>query len=252
MEFDPRELVSSVAEYEHRPVDVYDDLAPLYDVVHARSVDYEAQARFVEGVAPAAATRVLDGACGTGRLLAVLEGRFEVAVGLDRSAGMLDVAAGNVDAPLVRADLAAFSADEPFDVVAVFGNTLAEFVDDDDLRALFAGVRGYLADDGVLVCDFERRSDAVNGRVVRDSFDTGGLDVERTIVETLESERLVRFSFAYEVAAHATGETARAGESFRGRAFDPEELIAAAEREGFSAATVRDGPDGDPALVAER
>jgi len=97
---------------------VYDLLAPYYDAVTG---DSAAEAAFIRGIIerrhPQAAT-LLDLACGTGGLTALLAGAYQVS-GLDISPAMLAVARDKLPGrtPLYLADMTSFRLDARFDVI---------------------------------------------------------------------------------------------------------------------------------------
>jgi ubiquinone/menaquinone biosynthesis C-methylase UbiE len=92
---------------------------------HAFAVE---RAALVDAVGPLTGRTLLDVGCGTGRFAAALVDAGAQVTGVDRNAGMLAVAAGRVDAPLLRADAHRLPfADGCFDVVVAV--TLLEFAD---------------------------------------------------------------------------------------------------------------------------
>lgn len=101
-------------------------LARHYDAIHA-SKPYEREARrVVEHLTESVQGEidsVLDAACGTGRHVAELVGRFDC-VGVDANAGMLRLARKRVpEAAFVQADMCSLSLDRRFDAMTcLFGS----------------------------------------------------------------------------------------------------------------------------------
>ena len=95
-----------VGEAKVRAVDdMFDRIAPRYDLLNRMltfGMDVGWRKRTVAALGLPPGSRVLDIACGTGDLCRVLKTSGYVAIGIDRSAGML--AAARTSAPLVRAD----------------------------------------------------------------------------------------------------------------------------------------------------
>jgi SAM-dependent methyltransferase len=97
---------------------VYDLLAPHYDAVTG---DSAAEAAFIHRIIErrhGQAATLLDLACGTGGMTALLSGAYQVS-GLDISPGMLAVARAKLPArtPLYLADMTSFRLDARFDVI---------------------------------------------------------------------------------------------------------------------------------------
>ena len=85
--------------------DMFDRIAPRYDLLNRMltfGMDVGWRKRTVAALGLPPAARVLDIACGTGDLCRELKSQGYVAIGIDRSAGML--AAARTSAPLLRAD----------------------------------------------------------------------------------------------------------------------------------------------------
>jgi SAM-dependent methyltransferase len=96
----------------------YDLLAPHYDAVTG---DSAAEAAFIHDIIERChgrAATLLDLACGTGTMTALLAGAYQVS-GLDISPAMLAVARQKLPArtPLYLADMASFRLDVTFDVI---------------------------------------------------------------------------------------------------------------------------------------
>lgn len=103
---------------------LYADLSGYYDRF-CQDVDYAAQAAFTDRVArtfgDSGGQACLDLACGTGQLLAALQGRGYAVTGLDNSQAMLDQAARRCPgADWLCCDLAAFDTPGRFDVITCF------------------------------------------------------------------------------------------------------------------------------------
>jgi len=89
---------------------MFDAIAPRYDLLNrilTFGMDVGWRKRAVRSLELPPGSTVLDLACGTGDLCRELQARGHLAVGVDRSAGML--AAARTGAPLVRGDCLAMS-----------------------------------------------------------------------------------------------------------------------------------------------
>jgi len=131
----------------------YERFAAFYDVVmddpgpRAQRVDAA-----IERFRPDAAS-VLELGCGTGSILARLTTDAEL-TGLDRSPGMLAVAARKVPgAALVEGDMSAFDLGRRFDVIACIFDSVNHLLDLASWVALFDCVDLHLSDAGLFVFD---------------------------------------------------------------------------------------------------
>jgi SAM-dependent methyltransferase len=244
-----RQVMDTVADADTR-AELYGALAPLYDRFFAERCDYDALATFVSDRAPAGARSVGVGACGTGRLLARLADRYDRAVGLDRSAAMLQLAAGRADAALVRADLRTVVAPGAFDLLTVTGNSLAHLPagDPDGVRTAFEGAVESLRAGGTLVCDFMLTDSLMNGYVTEDTVETERCHVERRVVTRVEDRgtdslgNAGRYDYEFTMTDRQADETVRAEASLPVRVFEPEALPGVARSAGFTEATLVDPP----------
>jgi SAM-dependent methyltransferase len=104
------------------------------------------------------AGRVLELACGTGRLtLPIAQTGIEI-IGLDSSPTMLEIArakAAKSSAPatFVQADMRAFDLPQRFDLIFIAGNSLQHMPSAEDLTQCFACARRHLASGGRLAFD---------------------------------------------------------------------------------------------------
>ncbi len=108
--------------------------------------------------------RVLDFACGTGRILSFLENRFDDCTGIDVSREMLDIARRNCTrATLVEGDVTRSSVlvEGPFDLVTAFRFFLQA---EESLRAeALRWIHSNLAPGGYLVANFHMNPFSLRG-----------------------------------------------------------------------------------------
>lgn len=134
---------------------MYTKTAELYDLFYDWK-DYAAEvakiAAIVDERRPGAES-LLDVACGTGRHLELLRGRFAVE-GLDLDEGLLAVAAGRLPGiALHRADMRDFDLGRRFDVVTCLFSSIGYVQTTDGLDAAVAAMAGHLASPGVLIVE---------------------------------------------------------------------------------------------------
>ncbi len=142
----------------------------------ADGTDLEGEARFVDVLAPRRA-RVLDAGCGTGRIAAALHRMGHTAVGVDRDAGLVRIAADRYPGPtFVTADLLALTpallgrtgGPTTFDVIVLAGNVLV-YVAPGTERTVLEVLAGLLAPDGRIVAGFATDRDYTVDHLDRDA-----------------------------------------------------------------------------------
>jgi len=120
----------------------FKDYASAADQLHA----------LVQAHRPGART-LLDVACGTGRHLEALRGRYEVE-GLDLDANLLSIARGRLPGvPLHEADMTTFELGRRFDVVTCLFSSIAYVRTLDNMRRAVARMAAHLEPGGLLVVE---------------------------------------------------------------------------------------------------
>lgn len=134
------------------------DLPRLYDIVF--DVGTAQEADFLEAAAArygrAGGQRVLEPACGSGRLVAELARRGWTVHGFDRNAGMLAYARRRLDreglrATLTEGDMARFEVPRPFDLAHCLVSTFKYLLDEDSARSHLECVANALHAGGIYV-----------------------------------------------------------------------------------------------------
>jgi SAM-dependent methyltransferase len=132
----------------------YDSLARHYDAVTG---DSATEAGFVHGIIERChgrAATLLDVACGTGGITALLAGAYQVSA-LDISPGMLAVAREKLPGgtPLYLADMTSFRLDATFDVIVCAYQGVNHLLSLAAWKSFFGCAYDHLNDGGVLVFD---------------------------------------------------------------------------------------------------
>jgi SAM-dependent methyltransferase len=132
----------------------YDLLAPHYDAVTG---DAATEAVFIRGIIErrhSQAVTLLDLACGTGSMTALLAGAYQVS-GLDISPGMLAVARQKLPGPtlLYQADMTSFSLGARFDVIVCAYQGVNHLLTPSAWQSTFDRVCEHLNEGGLFVFD---------------------------------------------------------------------------------------------------
>lgn len=128
--------------------------AELYDLVHPGP--HKGEAEFYARQAERWGKRVLELACGSGRLTIPLAARGLGMTGLDLSAAMLDRArqrAAGAPAAFVLADMRAFDLGQRFDLIFISINSICHLLARGDVEACLRCVRRHLQPAGRFVVD---------------------------------------------------------------------------------------------------
>lgn len=141
--------------------------AELYDLVHLGP--WKGEVEFYQRQAGRLGDRVLELACGTGRLTVPLAAGGLTMTGLDLSAAMLArardrAAQAGAAARFLQADMRAFELGERFDLIFVPINSLCHLLTRPDVEACYRCVRAHLAPPGRFVVDVFNPSLAILGR----------------------------------------------------------------------------------------
>jgi SAM-dependent methyltransferase len=133
---------------------LYTDLAWLYDRIYPRIFDYgglyDALAGFLEDHS---CRRILEVACGTGRLMAILEEKGYKVTGLDLSQEMLDIARTRCAGKLLRQDMRETRVEGAFDALLCLGRSFGYMLTDNDAYRALEGFNRALRDGGILILD---------------------------------------------------------------------------------------------------
>jgi SAM-dependent methyltransferase len=134
--------------------DLYHDLAHLYDLI----VQPGPCEQFYRDLAQEKCGKVLELACGTGRLTIPLARDGHSVTGVDSSFSMLKLAhqksrIERLQVELLNADMRLFEIGARFGLVVVGSNSLAHLITTDDIRACFRCVRRHLEPDGIFAFD---------------------------------------------------------------------------------------------------
>lgn len=133
---------------------LYDD-ADLYDLIAPPD---PAMAGFYVGEAGGRGRRVLELACGSGRITAPLAANGAEVVGVDISPTMLNraeaaLAERGLAATLLQGDMREFELGRQFDAVVVAANSLLHLLTHADFAQAFSAMRRHLAPGGRLAFD---------------------------------------------------------------------------------------------------
>lgn len=133
---------------------LYHDLAWIYDAIYQQIFDYRAVYGTLKPILDECHVEsILEVACGTGRLMAILESEGYVVTGVDLSPEMLALAMPRVKGKLVQLDMRAMGFSDEFDAVLCLGSSFTYMSTDADVIKALRGFHGALRPGGILVFD---------------------------------------------------------------------------------------------------
>jgi ubiquinone/menaquinone biosynthesis C-methylase UbiE len=140
--------------------DPYEKFAYAYDRMMS-NVDYVRWANYIEDLFKTYKCRprkVLEVACGTGALTALMAERGYEMWGLDRSEGMLEVARQkakrrHLNVQLIQGDMRNFALDQRFDAVLCIYDSINYAIDEGELASIFQSVSKHLPPSGLFIFD---------------------------------------------------------------------------------------------------
>lgn len=133
---------------------LYKELAWLYDRIYHRIFSYRDMFDLIDSfLRPHGCKRILEVACGTGRLMEILEENGYDVTGLDLSREMLDIARKRCKGELLRQDMRDIRVEKPFDALICVGGSFEYMLTDEDVIRALKGFNRALRRGGVLVFD---------------------------------------------------------------------------------------------------
>ena len=133
---------------------MYTELAWIYDRIYPQIFGYYDMFNLIEGfLKPNKCRRIIEVACGTGRLMVILEENGYEVTGLDLSQEMLDIARGRCRGELLRQDMRDIRVGEPFDALICMGGSFGYMLTNEDVDRALGSFNKALRDGGILIFD---------------------------------------------------------------------------------------------------
>jgi len=133
---------------------LYHDLAWVYDAIYSQIFDYRAIYGTLKPILDEYHVEaILEVACGTGYLMAILESEGYRVTGLDLSPEMLALAQPRVKGRLIHGDMRSLGFKGEFDAVLCLGSSFTYMSTDRDALKALRGFREALKPGGVLIFD---------------------------------------------------------------------------------------------------
>ena len=150
-----------------KPQDLYQKFALIYDHM-LKHVNYFMWADYIYNLAVmhnVHMKKMLDLACGTGKLINEMTVHNVSCVGLDMSESMLELAKNrleNQSVELIQADMTSFDIDDQFDVITCLFDSINYLESEERLLLFFNHVSNYLKNDSLLIFDAVSEKQCIN------------------------------------------------------------------------------------------
>lgn len=227
---------------------LYNTLAVLYDYIYEKHYDYDVQFNVVkENVKDS--TSILEGACGTGRLIQRLQDEFETVIGIDLNNGVLDIARErNPTVNFYQDDITNLSITESVDCYCVLGNALVHLNGSTEFQNFTNEAFDVLSEEGCLIFDYMEKDEMIHGYSESATFEDENYKVERNIITTKESEYIYYMSFAFDILQKHSEKTIKTGDTHLGRVYDKSYIRQKLRQTGFSKIRFKDGSKFGPEI----
>jgi len=224
---------------------LYHELAWVYDAIYPQIFDYKAVYGALKPVLEEKQVEsILEVACGTGRLMALLESGGYRVTGLDLSPEMLALARPKVNGVLVQGDMRELGFREEFDAVLCLGSSFTYMSTDQGALKALRGFHSALKPGGILVFDnFDaRRFDPERYRDWRESvYRVEGATITRRTRNRGWDSETYRWMTEWEYTIEKEGSTQRVTDSGALRAFTYEQLNGLLYEAGFTGVQLLNG-----------
>lgn len=217
----------------------------MYDAIYPQIFDYRAIYDTLKPILEMNRVEsILEVACGTGRLMALLESGGYRVTGLDLSPEMLALARPRVNGVLVQRDMRELEFSEEFDVVLCLGSSFTYMSTDHDALKALRGFHIALKPGGILVFDnFDaRRFDPERYRDWRESvYRVEGATITRRTRNRGWDSETYRWMTEWEYTIEKGGSAETVTDSGALRAFTYEQLSGFLYEAGFTGVQLLNG-----------
>lgn len=220
---------------------LYGDYAPLYDAFYSKHFDYEKQADIVEEYSELRKdSTIVEGCCGTGRLLRELENRgYESMYGVDLNQKMLDIARENTTrSKLVCADIFDFYTPEKVDGYYLMGHSLGH-ISPERRFDLFNHIYDVLDSKATFIFSYFN-IDVERGHKSESLYNIGKWEVKRDSMSVRTDDNKMQSSFVFNIKKDVDKRNnyLKTGMTFELYLHDPRRVVEDLENAGFGNITV--------------
>lgn len=224
----------SFQKSENNGEELYDELAVLYDFIYSIHYDYNVQKSIIDEHSTKNTKKILEGACGTGRLTRKLNKEYNVDA-FDYNKRMLNIAREyNDDINYKMKDMTNLSASNKYDMYCVLGNAIVHLTNENDFSKFIDNSTDVLKNGGKLIFDYmpEKNMSEYSGT---NTFENDDYRVERDIITTKSGEFLYDMVFHFEIIDKNTNESIKTGDHIKSRSYNKSKINEVLSDHNFSA-----------------
>lgn len=194
-------------------MEAFKSYSAYYDLIY-RDKDYRGEVSYVRHLidrySPSGKS-VLELGCGTGRHAVLLQQRGLHVTGVDKSAGMLQLARNRLngsDLKFLEGDILNFRSNTQYDIVVSLFHVMSYMNGKEDLKAAFTTAFEHLQEGGIFIFDCWHGPAVLNDPPVsrQKKFEDETLEVKRrSYPEWMKEKNLVNVRFEVEILEKQTG-----------------------------------------------
>lgn len=193
---------------------LYDELAPLYDVLDAKRTDYSELVEFIKGELPEGSDKytIVEGGCRSGNLLSNTEELEEVyrVLGVEPFESMASIASDKIEGTIINGSLEDARVYSEADAYIALEDSLSQ-ANRSELRDIAESAYSSLNGNGVFIGQVSNVNMFENGKSTEEEFDIGGFDVTIKSVESkISTDRSIILSHITMVDQKSGDEVTRA------------------------------------------
>lgn len=259
------ETVISEIEQSDKELNLYDELAPLYEFLYADGYDFQKQVEIVSDYIDAEDSTIVDLGCGTGELVELLAQKFHngTHIGVDLSEPLLENARERTtDSDAVSYEKLDYrklgELGTEVDIFTSFGS-LTSHLSPTEFDKLLPMLYKMLSDEGVLIIDYHSpdKTDEddwsdYDGNVTNWVTETDEYEIESTLI-TMNRGDKSEYAVGYAITETSTGETYNCSQTIPIQFYTKDDLIERLNEGGFEYVEhLPTAPDRSGTLIAHK
>lgn len=248
------EVIQAIRNGRRRELTMYDELAPIYDYLYGEEYDYVSQSKYIQAaVENIEHPVVVEGGCGTGRLLEQLSKDLPDSQikGIELNEGMAKLAKERTQScenvSVIQRDM--FEVNQSCGVFALFG--VMAHVSRSERKNFFEKVYNNIDGNGAIIAEYKHPDYEVDGRYSPWESETVNYEVKSHFITLYEDEKSY-YAVSYEFIDKHTDEKFSTGELMEINFHHPDELKRELQEAGFENISLKGEIESNGVIIAEK